>query len=523
MRQVLKGVVKEEVEYLRPADKFGYVQHIDIFNRVATVILDGDDTPITAKYPINYRPVSPSDAPDPVDNNGNANRVRISGKPGSYWITQIIDGSVTYQDPRFINPEVLGGAFYTNPTKRWFAFQAGQPSTAGSTWKFCKLSNTNSFGQNMTGHLRISLRHIFFTSENKVYEVPLANGATAAGTWVKLIPVYSTGAYNGHNFGVEMMTDYPFVSFRVRALTIGGGYAPGGYEVNIEADGDAWDIVEFGDPTEAVTTEPTVVLGDSVADWQPGFISSPMDLPRRSQLLLSGGGDVDYDGSNLFFNNRFIIMGAGVNYYNPSGYINVGPFSGGVSVPVYSKTGVSSVTTSAGGIPFGTWDTLYYEPPYGNPTDNATHDSRFRIVNYTAGYFEVPSHWLMIARCNPGDYFAAVVILADGRIIGQKIAPAYGTNVVDYGTPFPCGYRFIGERIWLEGLIKATGAISAGATLFSMPIGQRPGQQILCTVMTTAGVARLDLTPTGPAYLSGLALATNQWVSLDNISFLPLL
>lgn len=92
MRSLMKGIIKEEVDYLRPADKFGIVYSIDSTTNTAQVILDGDDVPIRARYDVNNAPISSQLVPHYGYDNGDANRVRVTGGPGGYWITQIVRG-----------------------------------------------------------------------------------------------------------------------------------------------------------------------------------------------------------------------------------------------------------------------------------------------------------------------------------------------------------------------------------------------------------------------------------------------
>ena len=98
MRTILKSIIGEELDYLRPADKFGVVQTI-YPNGTALVVLDGDGIPIQCRYGSSEIPISSLDAPAASENN-EANRVRVTGKPGNYWITQIIRGNT--------NPGIVG-------------------------------------------------------------------------------------------------------------------------------------------------------------------------------------------------------------------------------------------------------------------------------------------------------------------------------------------------------------------------------------------------------------------------------
>lgn len=85
------------------------------------------------------------------------------------------------------------------------------------------------------------------------------------------------------------------------------------------------------------------------------------------------------------------------------------------------------------------------------------------------------------------DYIAQVgdrvLYIKEGRygILLGKIAPqpgwtalsgTYGTNIADFGTPYDVGaWIKLGTIVHLRGLIKTTAAISAGATILTLPTG----------------------------------------------------
>lgn len=103
-------------------------------------------------------------------------------------------------------------------------------------------------------------------------------------------------------------------------------------------------------------------------------------------------------------------------------------------------------------------------------------------------------------------------------------AITYGTNINSFNviaggsTWFEPGCRTENGSVRLKGLIIATAAISAGSTVFTLPVGFRPPSRALVNVMANADVAaRLDIQANGQAVL-GPALGNGSYVSLDGVT-----
>lgn len=82
----------------------------------------------------------------------------------------------------------------------------------------------------------------------------------------------------------------------------------------------------------------------------------------------------------------------------------------------------------------------------------------------------------------------------------------------------PAGYRKIGNRVQLRGLIKnpnATGAISAN--LFRLPAGFYPGRQVILLANNYDKPVSIKIQTDGYVYVIA---ADPTWLSLDNVSFL---
>ena len=57
------------------------------------------------------------------------------------------------------------------------------------------------------------------------------------------------------------------------------------------------------------------------------------------------------------------------------------------------------------------------------------------------------------------------------------------------------------------------------ALLFTLPAGFRPAHQMIFPVQWAWGQTRMDINTVGQAFLQGQALALNDWVSFNGITF----
>lgn len=163
-------------------------------------------------------------------------------------------------------------------------------------------------------------------------------------------------------------------------------------------------------------------------------------------------------------------------------------------------------------------NTLWYE------SDTGLLFLRYKDANST--------QWIAL----PGGYMDAVRYSAQTLTAGQKIQAranidaaqatvfdtswkplAYTNGWTDYSAPFgPCGYRKLSN-----GMVTFKGIIQGGTAtpMFTLPVGYRPGYQVLLTAATsvTGGTCRLDVQTDGVVYHTG---GSSGWLSLNNITFL---
>lgn len=101
--------------------------------------------------------------------------------------------------------------------------------------------------------------------------------------------------------------------------------------------------------------------------------------------------------------------------------------------------------------------------------------------------------------------------------------PAYVNTWAQYTDPeFGTGaYRVEASgKVSLKGLVMHTAAGAAGTTIFTLPVGMRPGKHKIWPVMTGNGIERVEVRSTGAVNYGG-SIATVAWAALDPISFWP--
>lgn len=439
MRDALAKIVREILGTERPPDRFGRVVDINRFTGTASVLLNGDSTPVRCRITTAVQPVFV----DTTDGDGKGQMVRVSGRDGAYWVTQIISGNEESVRPHLFHPRLKGGPFFNSQTANYDTVQGGLPAI-GSTWHFGRWENSSSFGGKGIVYLEIVLKWTFFTGNIKAYQVAIRNGATGptgSAAWTKLAPVADSGDRNGNDFELEILADEDGFELRARRMNFfGGGFTPGGMSVAVWCHGDAFGYVDGSELKEEASAVPTKFFGVDSANRQTGpFLSPGMMTPIAAQDSLMGARDITWDGVNTTWADPFLINGLGRNQYFPLGLLSVNAPGAGVTVPVIGSSTRSSVTTVAGGIPLTDGDALYWEPDWGN---GGSITDRFFIVNNTdAGrYFSVPSHWIMLAAVTSGrfvcfsrdDTSPRVFITQGGAQTGWTSATF---NAITFGSP----------------------------------------------------------------------------------------
>lgn len=396
MRDVISKMVRDTVNAFRPPDRFGRVLDVNRFAGTASILLNGDTDPVNVHMNSSIQPMF-SDANAGA---GNGSMVRVSGNAGNYWITQIISGQAQTIKQGLAHPRLIGGPFFQSQTASYDTVGPVALQAIGNTTHFGRWDNTNSFGGAGIAFLEIVLKWTFFTGNIKHYNVPLRNSATA-GIWQKLAPVMDSGDNSGNDFELEIMADANGFELRARRMNyFGGGLTPGGMSVAVWTHGDAFDYVAGSALGEEASTVPTRYFGTDSASFMKGpFLAPGIAVALQAQGMLSGGGDLQWDGTNVSWTSVIHIAALSRNTMIPGGFIDIpGPVTG-VAVPVYGGTAVPTTrTTTASGLNIVNGEALYVEPPWGDTTVTVSDTTMLRIVkrSVTDRYFTVPSHWICI-------------------------------------------------------------------------------------------------------------------------------
>jgi hypothetical protein len=120
----------------------------------------------------------------------------------------------------------------------------------------------------------------------------------------------------------------------------------------------------------------------------------------KAQANVSGGGNITYNSSGeLRWATRFIVIANGRGgHFGTNGYFDIEIPS--VGTIITGAGGAGNTTVTAGGIPLGGWQALYYILPVGN--NNASLPSNFRVVQHTSS-LTIPENWLLLAVRNGDD------------------------------------------------------------------------------------------------------------------------
>lgn len=444
MRDTIARIVRETVDAFRPPDRYGRVVDLNRFSGQASVLLNGDTDPIAVRMGSGIQPMF-------TETNagaGNGSMVRVGGTPGNYWIQQVISGQAQSVKEGLTHPRLMGGVFFQDQTASYDTVGPVALQAIGNTTHFGRWDNTNSFGGAGTAFLEIVLKWTFFTGNVKYYFVPLRSNGTN-GAWVKLAPVSDSGDNSGNDFELEIMADGTGYELRARRMNyFGGGLTPGGMSVAVWTHGDAFDYVAGSALGEQSSAVPNVFFGTDAPNYQKGpFLSPGQWIPAGAQLSLTGGSTIIWDGTNVTWSNSFRISTLGRNQYFPGGFIDISQPANGTVLSVFGTSGSTTRTVSASGITLTDGESLYCEPPFGDTTTTAAAATSIKIVARTATdrYFQVPTHWVLLAYIENGKFYSASrdqsiplvrLIQATTQSIANNadVALTFGTGSTDIDT-----------------------------------------------------------------------------------------
>lgn len=455
MRDSIARIVRDTVDTFRPPDRYGRVLDCNRLTNQATVLLNGDTDPILVRMNTSVQPMYT----DTNAGDGNGSMVLVGGVFGNYWIRQIISGQAMSVKQGLGSPRLMGGDLLQSQTASYDTVGPVALQAVGNTTHFGRWDNANSFGGAGVAFLHVVLKWTFFTGNIKYYTIAIRNNASNGG-WVKLAPMMDSGDYSGNDFTLEIMSDANGFELRARRMNyFGGGLTPGGMSIDVWTHGDSYSYVSGSALGEEASTVPSRFFGTDAANFQKGpFLSPGMNFAIASQDMLTGGSDLNYDGTNVTWSQVIHISGLGANQYLPFGYIDIAAPAAGVAVPVYGKTAVPTTrNTIANGIQLASGEFLYCEPPWGDTSTPTADASTLRIVGRLAfdRYFEVPSHWVCIGYCESsggGGRFHSMVKSAVGSVAFAQAAGTSAYNLsavsnVNVTVNFPPGRFTVAPRV----------------------------------------------------------------------------
>ncbi len=137
-------------------------------------------------------------------------------------------------------------------------------------------------------------------------------------------------------------------------------------------------------------------------------------------------------------------------------------------------------------------------------------------VDTTTGVLKIgdgSTAWLSL----PTPYAAgSSLVPLQAAIIGTPwAAPPFTTGWQTYGGGYQnCGYRKIGDLVYLRGLLQATTGVTS--TAWTFPAGFRPPLTALTGMMTSAGAwRRVDITTAGAFNVTSPAVG--EWFALETV------
>ena len=511
-RDFVQDMIDRTIARIRPEPRFGKVKTLNRFSATCEVILNGDTDPIKCNISPSVQPTY-SNENSPFPEGGDI--VKVEGRPGSYWITQIIAGREFQVEPDIWHPYIWGGNLFHIPVLRFQTYEAGMPAL-NSTWHMGRWDNTGSFLSDGNGFIEVEILEYLFTSIVKRYLIPISYNATNA-TWQKTAPILDTGPYADDDFQLEIMTDTTGYELRIRRTQQGPGSTPGGFSMRMWIYMDNVAPVAASDLGEQVTTEPTTFIGTIDHQHQKGPLASPMfAAPAMAQYALTGGGTITWDGTNLGWSQPFRMGSIGLGYNCKSGYFEAAQPGSGLAISIYGTTVTTGVFSVTAGIPLTGNQSLWYEPPWG---DVFTSTDNWRIVDPNNKEFAVPAHWIFIAQRSDQSGTCSLK-LGTGEQIDHWRTPTLLNSWVNWGSGLQAaGYKMVdGRGVKLRGLVKAG---TVNTTIFTLPAGYRPALSEVFAVQngTTSGQGRVDVNSSGNVtQVSGVSGAST-FVGLSTILF----
>lgn len=242
----------------------------------------------------------------------------------------------------------------------------------------------------------------------------------------------------------------------------------------------------------------------------------------RGQYALTGGGFVQWNGSDLRWTQRFIAIAVGQGvHYTTNGHYNISMPADGTVIP--GAGGTPSVTVHAGGVPIPAWGALYAIPTYGENSNSISAKGGNGFAVYQYNYdFVVPDHWILIAVRNNDN---GRLKLGTGADLDYWRACVFENSWGNHNGTQGCQYRKS-----YDGFVEFRGLMAGGTTgvvcAIRMPEGFRARAYQHQPIRHSGGVGsiRVNGTITDGTGNGGLGAinpweVANAWVDLSTLRY----
>lgn len=228
-------------------------------------------------------------------------------------------------------------------------------------------------------------------------------------------------------------------------------------------------------------------------------------LGRRAQQVLTGGGNITWDGTNLKWSLPFEIGGIGKSRAGLTNYYALLTMPTSGSIPIY-PAGSAVATASSSGIPLAAGQSLWFgiPPGCGSTIPNATYfngtasttGGLFVLDNNNTFWWSPPEWAVLIAYRQVNDSTGFPIKLGTGLFLDKWTKPSLQSNFTN-GTPNLQYRKIWPNMVKLHGVVVSGATTGSGTTFVSLPSGYRPASGLTIPIQNISSGA-------------------NAWVSIDS-------
>lgn len=269
IRDVIRGLIRREIERLRPLPRYGRVLDFNRTTQTVDVILVGDVEPTRVKMTLGVQPTRR----DVVDGDGNGDFVKVEGSTRNQWVTAILNGPQFMERVNLYNPRIIGGKQLDRTIAANFSLTVDLPETLGNSMYLGRFDNESADADGLATIIAV-VQQFGEGWVSKYYIINL-QPSDSGGQWKRCIPNGYTEQFGGNDFQLEINTPDNH-SFELRVRRTAGLAVLGGYDFTAQVFGQNWVKQEDYPPLEDSDPAPLLTHGT-------------MDLPLVSQLAPLAG------------------------------------------------------------------------------------------------------------------------------------------------------------------------------------------------------------------------------------------